>query len=73
MELDRRSSRTYSGRRTSEWQSLLEPYGELFDAVFISSENYLGSVPVIHKWAAIRELIEQTEEAIGEGITIPEG
>jgi hypothetical protein len=63
-----------SSRRTQEWRSFLEPAGELFDAVFISQDGYASDthIPVIHKYAAVRELLDQGEESIGEGIVLPE-
>jgi hypothetical protein len=68
------SMKLRSGRRTQEWRSFLEPAGELFKEVFVSQEGYADDtlIPIIHQYAAIRELLDQGEEAIGEGIVLPE-
>jgi hypothetical protein len=68
------SMKLRSGRRTQEWRSFLEPAGELFKSVFVSQEGYAADnlIPIIHQYAAIRELLDQSEEAIGEGIVLPE-
>jgi hypothetical protein len=61
-----------SGRRSQEWRSSLEPTIPFYDAIFVSAEGYAGDVPITHKYAAVQELLSQCEEAVGDGIEIPE-
>jgi hypothetical protein len=62
-----------SGRRSQEWRSFLEPAGELFDSLVVSQQGYAAAVPITHKYAALRELLDQCEELVSAGgISIPE-
>lgn len=73
-EYERRSMTFLSGRRTQEFRSTLEPAKELFDALVVETEGYPDPcrIPIIHKFAFITELLTQCEEAVGEGIELPE-
>jgi hypothetical protein len=54
---DRASSSVVSGRRSVETRAFLEPSGKLYDQLHISHEGYAADVPVIHKAAAVAEVI----------------
>lgn len=77
-DYERRAMTFTSGRRSQEFRSTLEPAAELFSVIMVESEGYAldlkGSplIPIIHKFAFITELLSQCEEAIGEGIELPE-
>lgn len=45
------------GRRSQEFRMNLYASQELYDAILIGAEGYVSSVPIIHKGAAIAELL----------------
>ncbi len=53
------SVRVIHGRRLQEIHVSLEPAAELYDRILESTEGYAGAVPIIHKAAAVTELIAQ--------------
>jgi hypothetical protein len=71
-EFEQRSMHFISGRRSQEWRSNLEPAGELFDALHISNAEYAGAIPITHKYATVREVLDRCEEVASEGIELPE-
>ena len=58
-EHDRASTSLLSGRRSVEMRAFLEPGGALYDKVHISHQGYEGDVPIVHKTAAVGEVIAQ--------------
>jgi hypothetical protein len=56
---DRDSSSVVAGRRSVETRSFLEPRGALYDKLHVSHDGYAGDVPIIHKSAAVAEVIAQ--------------
>ena len=56
---ERASSSTVAARRSVETRAFLEPSGVLYDKVHISHEGYAGTVPIVHKSAAVSEVIAQ--------------
>jgi hypothetical protein len=48
-----------SGRRQQEIRVNLAPSGELYDAIHTSHSGYAGAVPIVHKDAAVFEVIAQ--------------
>lgn len=73
-EFERRSMTFLSGKRSQEFKSTLEPAASLFPELFVSQEGYSGAIPVVHQYAFLRELLDQTEQLAGEGdgIALPE-
>lgn len=56
---ERASSSTVAARRSIETRAFLEPSGVLYDKLHVSHEGYAGTVPVVHKSAAVSEVIAQ--------------
>jgi hypothetical protein len=48
-----------AARRAIETRAFLEPSGALYDKLHISHDGYAGAVPIIHKSAAVSEVIAQ--------------
>jgi len=44
-------------RRSVQTRAFLEPSGALFDKLHTSHEGYAGAVPIVHKQAAVSEVI----------------
>jgi hypothetical protein len=42
-----------------ETRAFLEPSGALYDKLHISDDGYAGAVPIVHKSAAVSEVIAQ--------------
>jgi hypothetical protein len=65
-KFSRASSRPVSGRRLEETVVSLEPSGEFYDAVFVSSEGYVGegtaAIPLNHKDVVVVELLHQVRQ-----------
>lgn len=61
-EYNRASIHIVYGRREREIRSQLEPSGALYDALVESAEGYAGPVPIIHKVAAITEMLQEIAE-----------
>ena len=59
-EHERASTSVVAARRSIETRAFLEPSGALYDLLHVSHEGYAnGSVPIIHKSAAVSEVIAQ--------------
>jgi len=56
---DRASSTIVSARRSIEIRAFLEPSGALYDKLHVSHDGYAGAVPIVHKSAAVSEVIAQ--------------
>lgn len=56
---ERASTSTVAARRSVETRAFLEPSGALYDKLHIEHSGYAGDVPVIHKSAAVSEVIAQ--------------
>jgi hypothetical protein len=69
---ERQSTTTIDGRRDQEIRGYLEPSGEFYDQLLKSNEGYAGAVPIIHKVAAVVELIAQHTIAQEDLDLIPE-
>jgi hypothetical protein len=61
LEYSRASIHVTDGRRQQEIRVSLEPAGRLYDKLAESTEGYAGAVPVIHKSAAISELLAEID------------
>ena len=61
LEYSRASIHVTDGRRQQEIRVSLEPAGRLYDKLVESTEGYAGAVPVIHKSAAISELLAEID------------
>ena len=59
-EHERASTSVVAARRSVETRAFLEPSGALYDALHVGHEGYAnGSVPIVHKSAAVSEIIAQ--------------
>jgi hypothetical protein len=56
---ERASTSVVAARRSVETRAFLEPSGALYDKLHVSHEGYAGAVPVVHKSAAVSEVIAQ--------------
>jgi hypothetical protein len=56
---DRASTSVVAARRSVETRAFLEPSGMLYDKLHQSHDGYTGSIPIIHKSAAVSEVIAQ--------------
>ena len=56
---ERASTSVVAARRSVETRAFLEPSGALYDKLHISHEGYAGAVPIVHKSAAVSEVIAQ--------------
>jgi hypothetical protein len=56
---ERASTSVVAGRRSIETRAFLEPSGALYDKLHVSHEGYAGAVPIVHKSAAVSEVIAQ--------------
>lgn len=72
IEYWRAAGRTIGGKRTEETTMRLEPSAELYDSIAVSSEGYAGAVPITHKHAAVRVVLDQLAEIGGVEIDDPE-
>jgi hypothetical protein len=59
--------RVFDLRRQVEARLNLEASGELYDAVHVSHEGYAGPVPIVHKEAALREMLNDLQQLDEEG------
>ena len=72
-EYEARSLKPVFGKRSTELLPALEPAGVLYDRVIVESSGYAGSVPITHKHAVIRELLDQVDALVSDnGIELPE-
>jgi hypothetical protein len=56
---ERGSTSVVAARRSIETRAFLEPSGALYDKLHISHDSYVGAVPIVHKSAAVSEVIAQ--------------
>jgi hypothetical protein len=56
---ERSSTSVVAARRSVETRAFLEPSGALYDKLHISHDGYAGAVPIVHKSAAVSEVIAQ--------------
>ena len=56
---ERASTSVVAARRSIETRAFLEPSGALYDKLHISHDGYTGPVPIVHKSAAVSEVIAQ--------------
>jgi hypothetical protein len=56
---ERASTSVVAARRSIETRAFLEPSGALYDKLHISHDGYTGAVPIVHKSAAVSEVIAQ--------------
>ena len=56
---ERASTSVVAARRSIETRAFLEPSGALYDKLHVSHEGYAGAVPIVHKSAAVTEVITQ--------------
>ena len=56
---ERASTTVVAARRSVETRAFLEPSGALYDKLHLSHEGYAGAVPIVHKSAAVSEVIAQ--------------
>ena len=54
---ERASTSVIAARRSVETRAFLEPSGALYDKVHVSHDGYAGAVPIVHKSAAVSEVI----------------
>jgi hypothetical protein len=60
------SSQSTDGNRERVTKLFVEPGGELYDACVVSTEGYEGPVPVVHKWAAVSEMLSAIDAVLSE-------
>ena len=58
-EHERASTSVVAARRSVETRAFLEPSGMLYDKLHQSHDGYAGAVPIIHKSAAVSEVLAQ--------------
>ncbi len=56
---ERASTSVVAARRSIETRAFLEPSGALYDRLHFSHDGYTGPVPIVHKSAAVSEVIAQ--------------
>jgi hypothetical protein len=56
---ERASTSVVAARRSVETRAFLEPSGALYDKLHISHDGYACAVPIVHKSAAVSEVIAQ--------------
>jgi len=61
LEYSRTSIHVTDARRQQEIRVSLEPAGRLYDKLVESTEGYAGAAPIIHKSAAISELLAEID------------
>jgi hypothetical protein len=70
LDYSRQAMRTIDNRRSHDTRVTIEPSGQLWDKLLVSTEGYKnGNVPIIHKDAALVEVMAQmeSEDADPEG------
>ena len=58
-EHERASTSVVAARRSVETRAFLEPSGALYDKLHVSHDGYAAAVPIVHKSAAVSEVIAQ--------------
>src|ERR1700722_11444798 len=56
---ERASPSVVAARRSVETRAFLEPSGALYDKLHVLHDGYAGAVPIVHKSAAVSEVIAQ--------------
>ncbi len=56
---ERASTSVVAARRSIETRAFLEPSGALYDKLHVFHDGYAGAVPIVHKSAAVSEVIAQ--------------
>ena len=56
---ERASTTVVAARRSVETRAFLEPSGALYDKLHVTHDGYAGAVPIVHKSAAVSEVIAQ--------------
>jgi hypothetical protein len=56
---ERASTSVVAARRSVETRAFLEPSGALYDKLHVSHVGYAGEVPIVHKSAAVSEVVAQ--------------
>jgi len=56
---ERASTSVVAARRSIETRAFLEPSGALYDKLHIEHDGYAAAVPIVHKSAAVSEVIAQ--------------
>lgn len=56
---ERASTSVVAARRSVETRAFLEPSGALYDKLHVAHEGYAAAVPIVHKSAAVSEVIAQ--------------
>jgi hypothetical protein len=56
---ERASTSVVAARRSIETRAFLEPSGLLYDKLHVSHDSYAAAVPIVHKSAAVSEVIAQ--------------
>jgi hypothetical protein len=56
---ERASISVVAARRSVETRAFLEPSGALYEKLHVSHDGYAGDVPIVHKSAAVSEVIAQ--------------
>ena len=59
LDHERASTSVVAARRSIETRAFLEPSGALYDKLHVSHNGYAGAVPIVHKSAAVSEVIAQ--------------
>jgi hypothetical protein len=60
------SASSIDGNRERVTKIFIEPSGDLYDDIAVSSKGYEGEVPLIHKWAAVNALFEAIDAIMQE-------
>lgn len=60
------STSTIDGSRERITRIFIEPSGDLYDDIAVSSKGYEGEVPLIHKWAAVNAMFEAIDAIMQE-------
>ena len=56
---EKASTSVVAARRSVETRAFLEPSGALYDKLHVAHEGYAGDVPIVHKSAAVSEVVAQ--------------
>jgi hypothetical protein len=56
---EKASTSVVAARRSVETRAFLEPSGALYDKLHVSHAGYAGDVPIVHKSAAVSEVVAQ--------------
>jgi hypothetical protein len=65
-EYENASVSVLHGTRSQQIRTFLDPVGPLYDALHISHEGYAAAVPIVHKAAAVAEVLRLVSQGIEE-------